>query len=206
MHPFYEGEASLHHKSCHAQRDAEHEKVVRLNEEGRKKMKKSALPRLASLVLALALLSGVLLVGVQGQVRALASHPPDAILKQGNRILQDGRLISYCWANGCADGVSNYPSAVLVEPGTRLHIRISENKRPEEFSLAARRSPEGQWRRIDTTLRRVERDGKTVAWAAYFRLQRPDRQYYMDAFGAWKDDGGRARGDASWQFHLKTGS
>jgi hypothetical protein len=189
-----------------AQRDAEHEKYVRLDEEGSEKMKKSPLPRLASVVLVLALLSGCLLAGIQEPVRALASHPPDAILKQGNRILQNGRLISYCWINGCADGVSHYPSAVLVEPGTRLYIRISENQRPEEFSLAARRSPGGQWRRIDTTLRRVERDGKTVAWAAYFRLQRPDRQYYVDAFGVWKDDGGRVRGDASWQFHLKTGS
>jgi hypothetical protein len=181
-------------------------KFVHLNKERSKEMKKSALLHLASLALALVLLSGVFVAGVQGQAKALASHPPDAILKQGNKILQDGRLISYCWMDGCADGVSNYPSAVLVEPGNRLHIRLSENRRPVQFSLGSRRSPDGQWRRIDTTLRRVERDGKTVAWDAYFRLEHPDRHYFMDAFGVWKDDGGTERGDASWQFHLKTGS
>jgi hypothetical protein len=52
-------------------------------------MKKSALLHLASLALALVLLSGVFVAGVQGQAKALASHPPDAILKQGNKILQD---------------------------------------------------------------------------------------------------------------------
>jgi hypothetical protein len=169
-------------------------------------MKKSALLQMASMVLASVLLGGMFLAGVEGQAQALESHPPDAIMKHGNKILQDGRLISYCWIDRCADGVSRYPSAVLVEPGTRLHIRLSENRRPERFSLTGSRAPDGQSQRIDTTLRRVERDGKTVAWNAYFRLERPDRHYYLDAFGVWKDDGGKVQGDAYWQFHLKTGS
>jgi hypothetical protein len=145
-------------------------------------------------------LVGVFVVGVQGQAQALAPRPPDAILKQDNRALQDGRLISYCWSNSCVDGVPRYPSAVLVEPGTQLYIRLSENRRPERFSLRSR--PSGQ---IDPTLRRVVRDGKTVAWDAYFRLERPDRHYYLGAFGVWKGSGGRS-GDAYWQFHVKTGS
>jgi hypothetical protein len=181
-------------------------RVVHLNKERSKRMKKRALLQSASMALALVLLSGVFLAGVQGQAQALASHPPDALLKQGNKILQDGRLISYCWIDGCADGVSRYPSAVLIEPGTRLHIRLSENRRPERFSLTSSRSPDGQSRRIDTTIRRVERDGKTVAWDAYFRLERPDRHYYLGAFGVWKNLSGTVRGDAYWQFHLKTGS
>jgi hypothetical protein len=176
-------------------------KILHPNKERSKEMKKSAL-----LHLALVLLSVMFVAGVQGRAKALASHPPDAILKQGNKSLQDGRLISYCWIDRCADGVSNYPSAVLLEPGTRLHIRLSENRRPERFSLTSSRSPDGQSRRIDTTLRRVERDGKTVAWDAYFRLERPDRHHYLGAFGVWKNQSGTVRGDAYWQFHLKTGS
>lgn len=50
------------------------------------------------------------------------------------------------------------------------------------------------------------RYGRTVAWDAYFRLECPDRHHYLGAFGVWKDDGGRERGDTYWQFHAKTGS
>lgn len=160
---------------------------------------------LASVALVL-FVSGALLAGVQGQARALASHPPDAVLKQENRVLQEGRLISYCWIDRCVDGFSRYPSAVPVDSGSRLHIRLSENRRPERFSLTSSGSPEGRSRRMDTTLRRVARDGKTVAWDAYFRVDRPDRHYYLGAFGIWSDNGGRVHGDAYWQFHLRTTS
>jgi hypothetical protein len=149
---------------------------------------------------------GVLVVGVQGQAQAIAPRPPHATLKQDIRTLQDGLLISYCWVPSCVDGLPRYASAVLVEPGTRLYIRLSENRRPEQFSLSTRQTSEGRSpRRIDTTLRRVVRDGKTVAWDAYFSLERPERQHYMVAFGIWKGRGGN-RGDASWAFHVKTGS
>jgi uncharacterized lipoprotein YajG len=45
----------------------------------------------------------VFLAGVQGQAQELASHPPDAVLKKGDRVLQDGRLIAYCWDGKCVD-------------------------------------------------------------------------------------------------------
>ena len=149
---------------------------------------------------------GVFVVGIQGQAQALSPRPPHATLKQDIRVLQHGRLLSYCWGDSCADGPPGYPSAVLVEPGTRLYIRLSENRRPKQFSLSTSQTPEGRSpRRIDTTLRRVVRDGKTVAWDAYFSLERPERQHYMYAFGVWKGAGG-GHGDASWDFHVKTGS
>jgi len=141
-----------------------------------------------------------LVVGVQGQAQALAPHPPDATLKQGNRVIQHGNLVSYCWVPVCADGPPRYPSAVLVEPGTQLYIRLSENRCPERFWLRSRTSG-----RIDTTLRPVVRDGKIVAWDAYFRLERPDRHYYLNASGVWEGRGERG-GDAYWQFHVKTRS
>jgi hypothetical protein len=149
-------------------------------------------------------LVGIFLVGVQGQAKALEPHPPDATLKQNLRTLQGGHLVSYCWIGGCTDGLSRYPSDALVEPDTQLYIRLSENRRPKHFSLSTSQTPDGRFRRIDTTLKRVVRDGKTVAWDAYFRLERPEHQYYMGASGVWKGAGGR-RGDAYWQFHAKTG-
>lgn len=170
-----------------------------------KGMKKSA-AQLAAVALAVVLVGVVLIVGVQGRAQALEPRPPDALLKQGDRTLQEGRRIAYCWIRRCVDGFEDrYPSAVLVEPGTQLRIRLTENRPPKRLSLTTSSSPDGPTRRIDTTLRRVVRDGRTVAWDAYFRLERPDRQHYMEVFGVWRDDGGRERGDAFWQFHVKTG-
>ena len=48
--------------------------------------------------------------------------------------------------------------------------------------------------------------GKTVAWDVYFGLERPDRQYYLGAFGVWKNQSRTVHGDAYWQFHVKTGA
>ena len=83
--------------------------------------------RLAFLASALVLASGLLFAGVQAQ--ALEPRPPDALLKQGDRTLQKGRPIAYCWTRGCVDYFEDrYPSAVLVEPGAQLRIRLTENK------------------------------------------------------------------------------
>jgi hypothetical protein len=152
------------------------------------------------------LLALMLLVGVQGQGLALASHPPDAILKGDARKLQEGRLISYCWGDTCADGFPRYPAAVRVDAGSRLRIRLYEKERPDRVSLRSSPSPDGQWRRVDTVLRRVKRGGETVTWDVSFRVNRPDRHYYLDVFGIWNDAGGRAYGDAYWEFHVKTRS
>jgi hypothetical protein len=144
------------------------------------------------------------LAGVQAQGLALASHPPEAILKEDARKLQEGHLVSYCWGVTCADGFSKYPAAVRVDAGSRLRIRIYENERPDRVWLRSRPSPDGRWRRIDTALKRVKRDGERVVWDVSFRVNRPDRHYYLDVFGIWNDASGRAYGDAYWEFHLKT--
>ena len=144
------------------------------------------------------------LVGVQAKGLALASHPPEAVLKEDARRLQEGHLVSYCWGVTRADGFSKYPAAVRVDAGSRLRIRLYENERPDRVWLRSSPSPDGQWRRIDTALRRVKRDGERVAWDVSFRVHRPDRHYYLNVFGIWNDAGGRAYGDAYWEFHVKT--
>ena len=143
---------------------------------------------------------GVFVVGVQGQAQALAPHPPEATLKQGNRVLQHGSMMPYFWINRVADVVPQHPSAVPVEPGTQLYIRLSENRCPERFWLRSRTSG-----RIDPTLLPVVRDGKIVAWDAYFSLRRPDRHYHLRASGIWEGRGG-GYGDVGWQFHVETRS
>jgi hypothetical protein len=32
----------------------------------------------------------------------------------------------------------------------------------------------------------VERGGKTIAWDVFFRVNRPDRHYYLDLSTAWE--------------------
>jgi hypothetical protein len=46
--------------------------------------------------------------------------------------------------------------------------------------------PIGEGRRLDTTLRCVKRDAKTVAWDVFFHVNRPDRPYYPDTYRTWK--------------------
>jgi hypothetical protein len=97
--------------------------------------------------------------------------------------------------------------------GSKLHIKIFKAQRPDRFSVVAYREldeygfpPYGEGRRLDTTLRRVERDGKTVAWNVFFRVNEPYRHYYLDTFGTWKRVPGSEAtyGDANWHFHVKT--
>lgn len=60
--------------------------------------------------------------------------------------------------------------------------------------------PVGPARRPVVSLRPVKQDGRTVAWDAFFELNRVDRHYYLSAFGLWEE------GNASYNFHVKTGS
>jgi hypothetical protein len=147
------------------------------------------------------LLGLMLLAGVQAQ--ALVSHPPESVLKEDTRKLQEGHLVSYCWGLTCADGYSRYPEAAKVDAGSRLHIRLSEYERPDRISLRSSPSPDGQWQRIDTDLRRVKQGGETVGWDVSFWVNRPDRHYYLDVFGIWNAAGARVYGDAYWEFYLK---
>ncbi len=155
---------------------------------------------------------GVALVVLGGVAYAQASEPPKATLYEGETKLQAGRLGSYCWSSGgtgqCVDvGRLLYPTMDRVEAGSVLHVRILDERKPNKFTVLASRDvdkwgyPDGQTRRLDTTLRRVVEDGQTVAWDASFRVGQPGRHYYLNAFGIW--DG---IGDAFWNFHVKTRS
>jgi hypothetical protein len=136
---------------------------------------------------ALALARVLSILGIVGLYGTLVAHSarPDA---------------PYFWIDRIVDVAPQHPSAVLVEPGTQLYTRLSENRLPEQFSLRSRATG-----RIDTTLRPVVRDGKMVAWDAYFRLEHPDLHYHLRASGTWEGRGGRS-GYVDWLFHVKTRS
>jgi hypothetical protein len=97
-----------------------------------------------------------------------------------------------------------YPrNAVLVPPGSTLHIRIGHHMRPDRVQLI-----EGlNWgRTLDYSLKRVKRDDETVAWDVFFRVKRPESHYYLHISADWERVPGRhiSHGDNGRFFHVKT--
>jgi hypothetical protein len=152
--------------------------------------------------------------------------PPSRVLMKGSTVLQKGRMGSHCWSyyddgrpvGYCADYVYNFPRrAVLLRAGSTLHIRIDKPQRPDRVQVVAypgldRKNPAptaapiGKGRRLDTTLRGVQRDGKTVAWDVFFRVSQPERHYYLDTWVVWERVPGTriSYGDLAWTFRVKT--
>jgi hypothetical protein len=114
-------------------------------------------------------------------------------------VLQNGVQLTTCWRywtgvgrGYCADYASYYfPKADVVPAGTRLHVRIAKPERPSSLRIDAYprvenvdpdhpewgKYVEGQRQPLGHTFRRVDRDGKTVAWDVFFRVNEPSRHY-----------------------------
>jgi hypothetical protein len=178
-----------------------------------------------SVVLVLAVvLASLALVTATAQAGSFGDTPPKAVLMKGATVLQTGRAGSSCWTSYdegsgnwvslCVDTIYTFPHADdLLRAGTKLHIRLNKPQRPESFVVTAYEGfdreqmvPIGEGRRLATNLRRVERDGKTVGWDVFFRVNQPDRHYYLAPGGTWKRVPGThiSYGDGTWFFHVKT--
>lgn len=174
-------------------------------------------PRSTLLVMVATVMAALVVeaVGVQTSAYAHDHQPPKTVLMKGAKTLQTGRLGSYCWTNSsgseCGDVAALfYPAADKVRAGSRLHVRILKAQKPEEFSVTAYHRvdewgwPVGGTRQLEASLRRVVEDGRTVAWDAFFRVDRPNTLYYLSTFGIWKDADGGGNQDASWTFRVQT--
>lgn len=178
-----------------------------------------------SVMLVLAMtLAAIALVAAQAQAGSFDQTSPEPVLMKGKAVLQKGHFYGDTWnyydsANGTsgwvwssASGTTGFPHADLVRVGSRLHIRLNKPQRPETFTIKAYPRVDeygmsaGEVKRLNTTLRRVERDGKTVAWNVFFRVNQSDRHYYLDTHGVWKRVPGThiSYGEGSWSFHVKT--
>jgi hypothetical protein len=163
------------------------------------------------LVLAMAL-SALAVVATQAQ----AVRYSDPVLMKGQTVLQHG-VFAYShwyfyengsWCSVYADGpgmdmvLSEYPRAAIVGAGRKLHIRLNKAQRPARFTIKDHRTG----RHLESTLRRVQRDGKTVAWDAYFHVNRPGHNYYLDTRVVWKPVEGThiSYGYMVHLFHVKT--
>lgn len=134
---------------------------------------------------------------------AASGSPPDTYLRSGGERLQKGVRGSYCWGDLCSEVINAYPTAVTVDEGARVRIRIRKARKPSELAISAfrqvndRGEGRGEPETIDYRLVSHGSDGAVVAWDAVFRA-RGTRHFYLDVFGRW---GGN---DASWKFHFKT--
>jgi hypothetical protein len=195
-----------------------------------------AKPRLlvliASLALAVALLFAALAVfAAEARAGSFGSEPPNAVLMKGPEVLRvrefyGGQWCHYQdtgWTCGIYDPVGTYyfPKADAVGAGTRLHVRLAKPEHPSTVAINActktktmpgqppmtGKFPAGQRQQLKHTfVGRVERDGETMGWNVFFRVNEPERQYYLVVQAAWEEVPGThiSYGDADYPFHVKT--
>ena len=172
-----------------------------------------------SVVLAVALtLAGVAVVAATAEAGSFSDGFPKQVLMKGGTKLQDGDFDYGGWhwyeAGEWKEIYGDYgewPHAVTVRAGSKLHIRINKPERPAVFRIKAYNKGEHGWpvgkgRDLNTTFKRVERDGKTVGWNVFFRVNRPASPYYLETYGRWArvPDTHISYGYESWHFHVKT--
>ncbi len=174
-----------------------------------------------SVVLVLGLvLASISVVAAQAHAGSFSDEFPKQVLMKGGTQLQDGYLNYGDWHwyedgqwNGIYADYGPWPHAVVVRAGSKLHIRINKPERPAIYRIRAYKQdaenpgwPVGKGRVLNTTFKRVERDGKTVGWNVFFRVNQPDRHYYLESYGRWARVPGThiSYGIESLHYHLKT--
>jgi hypothetical protein len=120
---------------------------------------------------------------------------------------REGGYIGYCADIVAINKWDPYPRyPVLVPVGSTLHIRIAHARRPDRVQFDEGPKPRGRGRALDYTLRRYRPGEKTVAWDVFFRVNRPDRHYYLHIWAQWDRVPGKHKsyGDSGRFFHVKT--
>jgi hypothetical protein len=158
-----------------------------------------------------------------GPTGSFGHLPPKAVLMKYESVLQVGADVCahwYFYQNGEWEfliptdylGCYSPPKADEVGAGRRLHVRLAKPERPSVRILAFPKlnertgKPSGQRRVLKDTLRPVKRDGETVGWEAFFRVNEPERQYYLKVSAAWERVPGEhvSYGHAIYDFHIET--
>jgi len=159
-----------------------------------------ALVSAAALAVAIALAT-LALFAAQARAGSFAKGPPQAVLMKGSYVIQvrsaeaahwyfyeRGR-----WVETHIDGFDfAYPKADAVKAGRMLTVRLGKPQRPSTVRITAyprldaNGDHAGHTQHLKSSLARVERGGKTIAWDVFFRVNRPDRHYYLDLSPAWE--------------------
>jgi hypothetical protein len=165
-------------------------------------------------------LAGTAIFSAEARAGSFSDGFPKQVLKKGATVLQHGYFFYGTWNwyeagewnKVYADGTYDYPRADTVRAGSKLRIRINKPERPAAFRIRAYKevdqfsNPIGTGRLLNTTFGRVERDGKTVAWNIYFRINRSGHHYYLETHGRWARVAGThiSYGHESRHYHVKT--
>jgi hypothetical protein len=166
-------------------------------------------------------MAAIAVVAAEARAGSFSDGFPKQVLMKGETKLQDGNFYYGTWNwyeagewnKVHADGFGGFPRADTVRAGSRLHIKTNKPERPAVFRIRAYYEEPEQWstptekgRLLDTTLRRVERDGKTVGWNVFFRVREPDRHYYLETSARWErvPDTHISYGMSHENFHVKT--
>jgi hypothetical protein len=188
----------------------------------------STKPRLLVLAAALAVATALATLAVfaaEARADSFDSRPPQGVLMKDSRVLQKRDFTGGNWTfykNGNLTGIVfdnfgeyTFPKADAVGAGTKLHVKLAKPERPGILIVAhpkvkdgqfGGKYPAGQGQQLKHTFKRVERDGKTVAWNVFFRVNEPARQYYLVVHAHWAKVPGThvSYGDAGYAFHVKT--
>jgi hypothetical protein len=149
-------------------------------------------------------------------------EPPKAVLMKYKTVIQaqGSDLGTWYYYEGTEWSILTYdifgdysfPEPQTVGAGRRLHIRLDKPQRPSAVEINAyprvgkHGYPSGQRRQLQRTLRPVKKDGETVGWDVFFRVNRPERHYYMNVYAAWERVPGKriSYGDALYGLHVRT--
>jgi hypothetical protein len=190
-------------------------------------------PRLLVLAAALALAFSLLaLTAAEALAGSSERYPPEAALMKGPELMQTRGFYGGSWCRYPEGGGSRcdiydnfglyyFPKADAVRAGARLHVRFAKSERPSNVAINAwpkaklmkgqppgyDRYPAGKRQRLKHTFRkRVECDGKTMAWDVFFRVNDPERQYYLVVHAGWRKVPGKkvGYGAADYPLHVRT--
>lgn len=158
-------------------------------------------------------------VAAEAQAGSYSDGFPKQVLMKGTTVLQDEQFYYGTWNwyeagewnRVFADGFEGFPRADTVGVGSKMHIKLNKPELPATVKIKAYERtdlglPVGQGRLLNTTFGRVERDGKTTGWNVFFRVNEPERHYYLETYVRWARVPGThiSYGAESWHYHLKT--
>ena len=194
-----------------------HRKVPQRGKEIRRSLRLGALALAAALAL-------VAVFAAEAWAGSFGPEPPEAVLMKYKTVLQvrgnDGGKWYYYQGSGWSyiiydDNLDEYffPEPQTVGAGRRLHVRLRKPERPSAVELNAyprvgeHGYPSGQRRQLQRTLRPVKKDGETVGWEVFFRVNQPDKHYYLVVRSAWERVPGTRISygeDISYGLHIST--
>ena len=166
---------------------------------------KKKIGRSLVMILAAALAVATLAVfTAEARAGSFDSQPPEAVLMKYKTVLQAQGNAGGTWHfyEGGWNHIiyDNFGEYAFPEPdtggaGRRLHVRFDEPQRPSAVTINAWPKakdgydfevPAGQRRQLKRTLMPVKQGGETVGWDVFFRVNQPERHYYLVVRSGWE--------------------